>query len=174
MTSILAHPWLSDADVLPGDRQSMLVRLKSIEEMLCSDAPPKWVILLDRMGLWHHCRTRIVIHEYATVDYEPAFDQPSMTWMLEDADYEYLTSLFQNVTPDNFVSTHTEILDGDFCAVTVVNGEHKWLAYAEVNLAGLPKSERAAVARLATRLVTIVDTHASTDSLIDLWPTTDH
>lgn len=158
MNSTLTHPWLTDPDyVLPRQRQSMLVRLKSIEEMLSNDDAPRWIVLLDRMGLWHYCRTRVVVHEYATIDYEPTFDQPPVTWLLEEADYDYLASVLHNVTPDTFRSVHTEILDGDFCAVTVVNGQGKWLAYAEVNLAGLPKDETAAVACVARRLITITD-----------------
>ena len=122
MNSTLNHPWLADPDfVLPRQRQSMLVRLKSIEEMLSSDDAPRWIVLLDRMGLWHHCRTRVVIHEYATIDYEPAFDQPPVTWLLEEVDYDYLASVLHNVTPDTFRSVHTEVLDGDFCAVTAYN-----------------------------------------------------
>jgi hypothetical protein len=157
------HPWLSVLEVLPAARRSMLVRLKSIEEMLSSDDPPRWVVLLDRMGLWHHCRIRVVIYEYATVEYEPAFDQPSITWMLEDVDYGYLTTLLRGVTPETFRSANTAILDGDLCALTVVHGNPQWLAYAEVNLSGLRESEGTAVARLATRLTQIADSTANTE-----------
>ena len=131
--------------------------------MLSSDDPPRWVVLLDRIGVWHHCRTRVVIHEYATVDYEPSFDQPSITWMLEDVDYEYLTKLLRDVIPEAFCSANTAILDGDLCALTVVHGKPQWLAYAEVNLSSLPESERAAVACLAMKLTQIADSTANTE-----------
>jgi hypothetical protein len=162
MTSRLSHPWLNGADVTSRARLSMSARLKSVDEMLASGDPPQWVVLLDRMGLWYHCRIRVVIHKYATVDYEPSFDDPPTTWLLNDTDFQYLSNVLRAVAPEEFPNAHTDILDGDFCAVTVVHGNPVWLTYAEVNLSGLPETERAAVALLATRLVEIVDEAAKT------------
>jgi hypothetical protein len=152
---MLNHPWLSDTDVFPRIRRSLSAELKSIEEMLSGEDRPEWIVLLDRDFHWNHSRTRIVIHEYATLDLQRDIDQPARSWLLEDADNQRLLAILRGAGPDDYRNVNMDIIDGDLCAVTVVHAEPRWIAFAEVNLAGLPEGEQSPTAQLA-RIITAI------------------
>jgi hypothetical protein len=155
METTLVHPWYSDPDIPPETVRAMRVALKSVEQMFSSDDPPEWVIFLEIMGIWQRFRMRVVLHEYATIDYEPWIGSPPITWLLSLSDYHDIMAALTGATPESICSVHTDCLDGTPCGVTVIHGSPRWLAYAEVNLAICPGDERAIVARLARHLVRI-------------------
>jgi hypothetical protein len=151
MASTLDHPWFSDPDMSEGCR-SLREDLKSVEQMLNGDDPPTWVIILDQFVRFWRSRTRIVIHDDATIDFEG--ELPAKSRHLSENERVRLVDLLGRATPDTIASLKNTVIDGHQCGLTVVHGSPRWLAFADFNLCGIPATESDSIAlRLTNEII---------------------
>jgi hypothetical protein len=157
----LDHPWLNDADTLPSHRDSVRVAMKNAMAMLEHADPPDWILVLDVWGLFHHSRTRIVLADDATIDFEAHVGEPPLTTVLTERQTQKINDVLAGCTPDSIFDLNNPFLDGSPCVVAVINGRQRWCRFAEFNLDGLSDDDlRCCGPALATCLRTLAATIA--------------
>ena len=136
MKSVADHPWISDP-VPFVETSSVRVCMKNVAAMLENDSPPDWIIILDETGRFSHSRTRVVIAEDATVEFEPRVGDSLSTTILTDYQLSAIAAILNQVEPESDLDVENAVIDGSPCVVSITNGTRKWTVFGEFNTAGM-------------------------------------
>ncbi|MGD9127152.1 MAG: hypothetical protein PVH19_07205 [Planctomycetia bacterium] len=115
--------------------------MKNAVAMVENDFPPDWIIILDELGRFFYSRTRVVVAEDTTIDFEPDIGDSPSTTILTDEPSRQLDEILAHIEPDTNLDASNNVIDGSPCAVAIINGKSKWVSFGEFNLAGMPSDE---------------------------------
>ncbi len=161
MKSVFDHPWLSNPYPF-ADVDSIRVCMKNAAAMLQYDSPPDWIIILDRTGRFSHSRMRVVIAEQATIDFEPTVGDSPSTTILTDDHLGAIADILAQIDRRSNLDVERPVIDGSPCALSVINGKHKWVSFGEFNINSMDSDDLLKPGpALAMLLTTISDSIAT-------------